>query len=191
MPMSVERMDPKPTNLRMFRCRLRKLCARKYQRYIGAGMPIVMTMRALLPLRNFTGHLPSLSVLICEAGTQHLLQQRLEQRGHGAEPQRIQDDDMVGPGNEVLALPHAVHRLAFVVVRLRTQYRESQVGEPDHVHSVVARLRSFAIRRCQRMDQPVVGGIGMSVQDEDIPAHGRISLAAAGVVAARCGRRET
>ena len=45
---------------------------------------------------------------------------------------------MLGPIHEVLALPHGVDRLAFVVVRLRTQHGKSQVGQPDHVHSVVA-----------------------------------------------------
>ena len=41
-----------PTKRRMLRCRFRTLWAPKYQRYTNAGMPMVTTMRAVLPERS-------------------------------------------------------------------------------------------------------------------------------------------
>jgi len=73
-----------------------------------------------LAAEKFHGPLAEPERAECKAGAHHLFEQRLEQCRHGAEPQRIEDDDVVCPTHEVLALPHAVHGLAFVIVRLRT-----------------------------------------------------------------------
>jgi hypothetical protein len=44
---------PIPQNPRMLRSRLLSECAPKYQRYINAGIPMVTTIRPVLPLSNF------------------------------------------------------------------------------------------------------------------------------------------
>jgi hypothetical protein len=68
-----------------------------------------------------------------ESGPEDLLEEGLQQRGHGSQPQRVEDQQMIGRPDHVLAAPNVRrHGLAFERL-LGAQDGECQFRDADHL----------------------------------------------------------
>ncbi len=84
------------------------------------------------------------------AGTDHLLKKSLGQRGHGAEPQRKHQNDMVSPDDSIgRRLERGRGRARFEFF-LGSQHREFNVGDlnaPDFVTCLLRRV-GIGVSQC-------------------------------------------
>ena len=69
-----------------------------------------MTTRALLPVRHFLQVLLPFEVSIVKNRAHDLLEERLQKRRHGAEPQGINNYEMIRPADCILDVPDWIRK---------------------------------------------------------------------------------
>jgi hypothetical protein len=106
-----------------------------------------------------------------EARPEHLLEKTLQHRRHGAEPERVDDYQVVGPADGLLALTDRRRQLGVFPLLRRPQKRDLGLGDRDLPHRMAGYLRGLRIGGCERMAEARLVGIGMPVDDGDMSCH--------------------
>src|SRR5581483_11599978 len=114
-----------------------------------------------------------MSVCLCkgETGPQRLLQKPFEQGGHGAKPQRKQNDDVLCPLEHFLTLAYRCGRLAALKVRAGAQQREINLTHYDAAHFVAPKPGTVEIRLRQGMYIAPVARVRMAINDQNALGH--------------------
>ena len=97
----------------------------------------------------------------------HLLQEGLEQRRHGAEPEREDEDEVLGPGNRLGRLPQGFGKRAVLELPAAAEQRKVQPGDVETAHRVPGRLGAAGIGIGQRPAEARRVGIWVADDDQD------------------------
>lgn len=107
-----------------------------------------------------------------ETGARDLLQETLQHRRHVAEPERVDEDQVLRPGNRLLR-GHDGRRCRTLPFFLAGQQRQVQQRRRDDLDDVAGAARALEIGALKRMAQVLVRAVGMPLHDQD-PAPGAL-----------------
>src|SRR5262249_3225078 len=163
MPTRKDRRGLMPTSAR-FCVKLFSPCAPKYHRYTKAGMPILTTTRALRPDNSLVQ--PPFGVGHRKPRPQRRLEESLEQRRHCAHPERMDDNEMLGPADGRVGGRDGRRSRAIVPILFGAQHAKLRLGGAERPHPMARRVRALGISVGHRMAEMITAR-GMPLDDAD------------------------
>ncbi len=102
------------------------------------------------------------------AGAQCLFPKRLQKGGHGAEPQRKDDDQMIGPPNRVLGGMKRRRWCRMLEICLRAQYWKIQLSDIDDSDGMAGVFSRFGVLVGDGMTKMAAVIVGVALNDQNM-----------------------